>query len=132
MTKDIGSFLVKLLGFSLLLFFVHFYILSQFFTGELYLPLWSIYCFNGIMVLAVYLILRYYSKEQPANVLKYFLLLTLLKMVLAIVFLLPIFLKKSAHSQLEIFNFFHSLFFVPDLRNNGAYQISSKNLNKLV
>ena len=106
MIKDIGAYVVKLLGFSILLFFVHYYILAQFFTGELYLPLWSIYCFNAVLVLIVYLILRYYSQEQPANVLKYFLLLTMLKMVLAIVFLLPIFLKKSAHSQLEIFNFF--------------------------
>jgi len=106
MIKDIGSFVIKLLGFSLLLFFVHYYILAQFFSGELYLPLWSVYCFNAAMVLAVYLILRFYSKEQPDSVLKYFLLLTLLKMVLAIVFLLPVFLNKSAHSQLEIFNFF--------------------------
>ena len=106
MIKDIGGFLIKLLGFSLLLFFVHYYILAQFFSGELYLPLWAIYCFNAVLVLAVYLILRYYSEVQPSNVLKYFLLLTLLKMVLAVVFLLPVFLKKSAHSQLEIFNFF--------------------------
>ncbi|MBT8183695.1 MAG: hypothetical protein KJN76_02550 [Eudoraea sp.] len=106
MIRDVGSFSIKLLGFSLLLFFVHYYILAQFFTGELYLPLWAIYCFNAAMVLLVFLILRYYSRVQPANVLKYFLLLTLLKMALAIVFLLPVFLKKSAHAQLEIFNFF--------------------------
>jgi hypothetical protein len=106
MIKDIGSFLIKLLGFSLLLFFVHYYVLAQFFSGDLYLPLWAIYCFNSVMVLLVFLILRYYSSEQPANVLKYFLLLTLLKMGLAIVFLLPVFLKKSDHTQLEIFNFF--------------------------
>ena len=47
-----------------------------------------------------------YSDSQPQNILKYFLVLTLVKMALAVVFLLPLFLKKSAHTQLEIFNFF--------------------------
>lgn len=106
MVREIGSFLLKLLGFSLLLFLVHYYVLVQLFSGELYFPLWSIYCFNAIMVLGVYVILRYYSQKQPANIFKYFLLLTLLKMILVVVFLLPLFLKRSAHTQLEIFNFF--------------------------
>ena len=106
MVREIGSFLLKLLGFSLLLFLVHYYVLVQLFSGELYFPLWSIYCFNAIMVLGVYVILRYYSQKQPANIFKYFLLLTLLKMILVVVFLLPLFLKRSAHTQLEVFNFF--------------------------
>jgi hypothetical protein len=106
MVKDIRGFLLKLAGFSVLLFLVHYYILLQFFSGVLYFPLWAIYCFNAAMVLGVYITLRYYSQIQPANVFKYFLLLTLIKMVLVVVFLLPLFLKKSAHTQLEIFNFF--------------------------
>ena len=106
MAKDIGSFIVRLLGISLLLFFVHYYILAQLFAGTLYFPLWSIYCFNAVMVLGVYLVLRYYSEKQPEKIFKYFLILTLVKMALVVVFLLPLFLKKSAHTQLEIFNFF--------------------------
>ena len=106
MIKDIGAFLLKLILLSVILFFVHFYILFQFFEGELYFPLWTIYCFNAAMAFGVYSTLRYYSDSQPQNVLKYFLILTLLKMALAVVFLLPLFLKKSAHTQLEIFNFF--------------------------
>ncbi len=106
MLKDIGAFLVKLLGFSMVLFFVHYYILAQFFSGELYFDLWAIYLFNAFMVLGVYLVIRYYGEHRPDSVLKVFLMLTILKMALAVVFLLPIFMKKSAHSQLEIFNFF--------------------------
>jgi len=38
--------------------------------------------------------------------LKFFLSLTIVKMGLVIVLLLPLFLKKSDHTQLEVFNFF--------------------------
>lgn len=106
MGKDIGIFLIKLLGFSAVLFFVHYYLLSQFFTGQLYFDLWTVYLFNAVMVLVVYMTLRYYYANKPEHVLRTFLLLTILKMGLVVVFLIPLFLKKSAHTQLEIFNFF--------------------------
>lgn len=106
MIKDIGIFLLKLTGFSLFLVFIHHYILSQSFTGELYFPLWTIYCFNALMVLAVYIVIRYYSTREMGNLMRIFLIMTLLKMGLSVVFLLPLFLNKSAHTQLEIFNFF--------------------------
>ena len=106
MGKDIGIFFVKLLGVSSLMFFVHFYILSQFFSGQLYFALWQIYLFNAAMVFGVFLTLRYYYTNKPDNVLRIFLILTILKMALVIVFLIPLFLKKSAHTQLEVFNFF--------------------------
>ncbi|MEM7380381.1 MAG: hypothetical protein AAF361_04190 [Bacteroidota bacterium] len=106
MIKDISFFLLRLVLFSLILLAVHYYILIQFFSGELYFPLWTIYCFNAAMAFGVYSALRYYSEVQPQNILRIFLLLTLLKMVLAVVFLLPLFLKKSDHVQLEVFNFF--------------------------
>ncbi|WP_411029435.1 hypothetical protein [Spongiimicrobium sp. 3-5] len=105
MIKEIGGYLLKLLGFSLLLFAVHYYVLFQFFTGILYFPLWEIYLFNAILVLAVYGLLRYYS-DKNQNMFKLFLILTTVKMVLVIVYLLPLFLKKSEHIQLEVFNFF--------------------------
>lgn len=105
MVKEIGIFLLKLLGLSLLLFSVHYYILLQFFSGELYFPLWTMYCFNAILVLAVYTILGYYHKKGQ-NMFNLFLILTLVKMALVIVFLLPLFLKRSDHIQVETFNFF--------------------------
>jgi len=106
MTKEIRAFLIKLAAFSIGLFFVHYYILFQFFSGELYFPLWTIYCLNAVMVFAVYVILRYYSTRKPGNMFRLFLILTMVKMGLVIVFLLPLFLKKSDHTQLEVFNFF--------------------------
>ena len=105
MSKSIIEFLVKLIGFSLILLLAHIYILKQFFEGSLQIPLWLIYAFNTIMVLLVFVALRYYS-DKGKDMLKIFLGFTGLKMVLAIVLLLPLFLKKSDHVQLEVFNFF--------------------------
>jgi len=105
MSRFIVAFLVKLVVFSLLIWAAHFYILQQFFEGELQIPLWLIYAFNFVMVFLVFTALRYYS-DKGKDMLKIFLGFTGLKMVLAIVLLLPLFLKKSDNVQLEVFNFF--------------------------
>lgn len=105
MSRSILAFVVKLLIFSLLLWASHFYILRQFFEGELQLPLWLIYVFNAVMVFLVFSALRYYS-DKGKDMLKLFLGFTVAKMALAIVLLLPLFLGKSDHAQLEVFNFF--------------------------
>jgi hypothetical protein len=106
MTKETTSFIVQLLFFTAILFGIHHYILSQFFAGELYFPIWTIYVFNVVLVLVVFFVLRYISKKNNNKTLQFFLGLTTLKMGLAIVFLLPLFLGKSNHAQLEIINFF--------------------------
>ncbi len=106
MNKSISNFILKLLGFSLALFALHHYVLMQFFDGELVLPLWIIYTFNALMVFVVYSVLNHFSKDKNKDMLKLFLSLTIVKMGLVIVLLLPLFLKKSDHTQLEVFNFF--------------------------
>jgi len=106
MDKSVLNLILKLLGFSIALFGVHYYILLQFSLNELVLPLWVIYTFNAVMVFIVFSILKHYSEGKDNDMLKIFLILTILKMVLAIVLLLPLFLKKSSHTQLEVFNFF--------------------------
>ena len=111
MTKETSSFIAKLLGFAGLLFAIHYYILSQFFLGNLYFPLWSIYVFNVVVVALVYFIIRYQSHKGNKKMYQLFLGLTVGKMVLAIVFILPLFFGKSEHSQLEVINFFVPYFF---------------------
>ena len=105
MSKPIMAFLIKLVIFSLLIWATHFYILEQFFEGDLQIPLWLIYAFNFVMVSLVFSALRYYSYKGK-DMLRIFLGFTGLKMVLAIVLLLPLFLGNSYHVQLEVFNFF--------------------------
>ncbi len=106
MTKETISFFIRLLIFTVLLFGVHFYVLIQFFTGALYFPIWAIYVFNGILVLIVYSVITFKSKKGSAKIYQMFLGLTILKMILAIVFLLPLFIGKSNYPQLEVVNFF--------------------------
>ena len=106
MTKETISFLIKLLIFTALILSVHFYILIQLFTGTLYFPIWAIYLFNGGLVLIVYSTITYKSKKGSTKIYQLFLGLTILKMVLAIVFLLPLFFGNSNHAQLEVVNFF--------------------------
>jgi len=106
MSKSILNFILKLLGFSIVLFAIHYYILIQFFEVKLLLPLWLIYTFNAILVFIILSVIKFYSKNKDKDLLKYFLVLSFIKMVLVIILLLPLFLKKSDHTQLEVFNFF--------------------------
>jgi len=106
MIKEAASFIIKLFIFTLFLFGIHFYILSQFFEGTLYFPIWTIYTFNAVLVFLVFIIITYKSKQGSKKMYQLFLGLTILKMFLAIVFLLPLFFGKSDHAQLEVVNFF--------------------------
>lgn len=106
MIKEATSFIIKLIGFAVLLFAIHYYILSQFFDGTLHFPIWTIYVFNAVLVFLVFTIISYKNKQGSKKMYQLFLSLTILKMILAIVFLLPLFLGKSEHAQLEVINFF--------------------------
>lgn len=106
MTKETLSFALRLLIFSIILFGIHSYILSQFFEGKLHFPLWTIYAFNAVLVFIVYSILRFKGNQGSDKMYQLFLGLTIGKMVLAIIFLLPLFFGKSNHAQLEVINFF--------------------------
>lgn len=106
MIKETTSFILKLFGFSISLFGIHYYILSQFFEGELHFPVWTIYAFNAVLVILVYSIITYKNKQGSKKMYQLFLGLTVLKMILAILFLLPLFFGKSDHAQLEVINFF--------------------------
>ena len=106
MEKSIINFVLKLIGFSIVIFGIHYYVLLQFFEGKLIIPLWIIYGFNGLMVFIVISVLKHQSKNENKNLLNLFLILTMVKMVLILVLLLPLFFKKSEHIQLEVFNFF--------------------------
>jgi len=106
MTKEISTFLVKLITFAIVLFAIHLYLILQFFEGSLYFPIWAIYLFNIVVVAIVFMTIRYQSQKGNKKMYQLFLGLTLLKMLLALVFLTPLFFGKSEHAQLEVINFF--------------------------
>ncbi len=109
MTKDLIIYTITLLGFTILLLGVHIYISDLFFSKNvLYLPIWVIYVFHFFLVVFVFFIIRL---KQNSNSFTLFLVLTIVKMVLSIVFLLPIITGKSEEKVLEIMNFFIPYFF---------------------
>ena len=63
MTKETISFVTRLLLLTAILLAVHLYILSQFFTGHLYFPIWTIYAFNAVLVFIVYSFLRFKASQ---------------------------------------------------------------------
>jgi hypothetical protein len=111
MLKDILNFALKLLGFSLLLCGIHYYIYFNFYSDiAIYLPIWGIYVFNLVLVLLIFIIIKHKVATDDSQVYNTFLVLTITKMALAIVFLLPIFLGKSENSTIEVINFFVAYF----------------------
>ncbi len=107
MQKDTINFILKLIGFSFLLCTVHYYIFIIFFSDlDLYLPIWAIYLFNAILVLVVYLMINHKASTDSSKIYNTFLVLTMVKMALAVVFLLPLFAGKSEHARVEVINFF--------------------------
>ena len=106
MSKDILRFTLSLLVLTGVLFGVHLYILHQLEIKDFIIPVWQIYIFNAIVTLLVYAVLRYKEEKGSTKSLQTFLVLTFFKIALAIVFLLPLFLEKSADMQTDVFNFF--------------------------
>ncbi len=105
--KREANFLLLLLLFTLLLFATHWYISFHFFSGvELILPLYTIYGFHFITVLVVYSIINFKFSAGKKHIFPLFMGATLFKMILCIVFLLPVLLNPNENATLEVFNFF--------------------------
>ncbi len=101
------NFLILLLAFTLLLFAIHWYILYHFFKDiDLILPLWTIYAFHFITVGIVFSILNFKFSKGNTQVFFIFMGATIFKMILTLVFLLPVLLEPNENATLEVFNFF--------------------------
>ena len=117
MISGMRDFLLRLLGFSVLLFLIHYYIIYQFFTGKLYFGIWTIYVFNAVLVLLVYSVVIYRIKQGARKIYQLFLGLTVLKMGLAILFLLPLIFWKIRPCATGSHQFFYPLFSLSGIRN---------------
>ncbi|WP_445954882.1 hypothetical protein [Yeosuana sp.] len=105
--KRQATFLIQLVIISLLLFAVHGYLL-HYFAGHVrfFFPLWQVYAFHFIVTLLVYSFVNYKFSKGKTEIFNTFMILTLLKMVLAIVFLLPLIVSDVEEKQPDVFNFF--------------------------
>lgn len=101
------TFVLQLLGVTVLIFAIHSYLL-HYFADELtfFFPVWQIYAFHFIITLVFYTIINYKFSSGKKNIFNLFMVMTFLKMILAIVFLLPLLLSDFKNKQPDVFNFF--------------------------
>lgn len=92
-------------------FLAHTHVLSYLVTSEsLLLPLWKIYLFLLIITFVLcYVLVRKLQRGNP-QIINTFFGLTILKMVLSILFLVPLFVSEMENKQADTFNFFIAYF----------------------
>ena len=111
MNKEIKGFTIKLIIFALIAFGIHCLVFHILFPEMLlFIPIWTIYLFNGLLVLTIFCYLNYKVGKGSEKAYSIFLVLTLVKMALSLVFLLPLFVEKSDNVVPEVINFFISYF----------------------
>ena len=104
--------LLKFLALAVVLFGAHWYVIFQFFLDlPTYFSIPVIYIFNALMVIVVLSIVILKVSKGYKTGYKLFMILTLVKMLLAIVFLLPLFFGKAVNPKVDVINFFIPYFF---------------------
>ncbi len=105
--KKIKVFSVQLLLVSIATFLLHSYLYSYIGVDTItILPLWQIYVFLTIIVFVLYTWIVYKHTQGNTEVFNYFMIGTIIKMVLAIIFLLPVFLSSLESKKPDVLNFF--------------------------
>lgn len=124
------TFLVRQLSFCLLLAVValillglhNLLILRIFPKTTLFYPLWAIYTFHTTIVFIIYTSLYIQHLRGKKKIFQTFIKLTFLKMLLAIVFLLPLILSNLPHKQPDALNFFAPYFLFLSVEIYGVTQ----------
>ncbi len=123
-----GKFVIQLTIFTIIIFGIHTYIIQNFLAStEFYLDTWKIYAFQIITVTLLIYFLNHRSKIKPDQVFNTFVLLSLLKMVAVIIFLLPFFLDKTINPKPAVFSFFAAYFIFLILETMYAVKILNEN-----
>jgi len=105
--KNQTSFLIQLVLITIAIYGIHSYLLFHFAKETtFFFPLWHIYVFLFIVTLVVYTIINYRLNSGKTDVFNVFMIATFLKMLLAIIFLLPLLVSEFENKQSDVFNFF--------------------------
>ncbi|WP_299363820.1 hypothetical protein [Winogradskyella sp.] len=100
-------FLLQLLGVTAVLFAIHSYLLYHFANDiTFFFPVWQIYTFHVVITLLFFSIINYRYATGKKEIFNLFMVLTFMKMFLAILFLLPLLLSDFENKQPDVFNFF--------------------------
>lgn len=117
------SFVWVLLLFSGILLGVHSFVLKYFFPKiAFFYPLWALYAFHTTIVFIIYTSLYIQHLRGKKKIFQTFIKLTFLKMLLAIIFLLPLILSNHPHKQPDVLNFFASYFLFLGVEIYGVTQ----------
>ncbi|PID69188.1 MAG: hypothetical protein CR989_03010 [Flavobacteriales bacterium] len=105
MQKNNAHFIV-LLVLAVVLYGIHSYLGMYFFNITPFFPLWQIYLFLFITTALLVTTVYYQKKRKPQSVFAVFMVGTLIKMILALLFLLPLLLSDIPNKILDVVNFF--------------------------
>ncbi len=100
------SFLLKLGLLTILLGGTHLYLYHNFFKQSLFFSIWHIYIFHFCTVLLIYSVINYKYSMGRTMVFNYFMIGTFLKMIVAMLFLLPLLLSDFEFKKPDVINFF--------------------------
>lgn len=105
--KNQINFLIQAVLVTLALFGIHSYLIHHFGKEFLFFfPLWQLYLFQFIITTALYTLINYRYNSGKKDIFNTFMIATFLKMILAIVFLLPLLVSDFENKQPDVFNFF--------------------------
>ncbi|WP_081208097.1 hypothetical protein [Salegentibacter sediminis] len=104
--NKLSGFLKVFLPFSILLFVTQYLLLNFIFESELFYPVWAVYLFHFFATFIIYSILIWVHHNFQDKTGFAFMGLSLLKMLAAIVFLLPLILSEVSSVFLNILAFF--------------------------
>ncbi len=101
------TFVLQLVGVTIILFAIHSYLLYHFAKNiTFFFPIWQVYAFHMVITLLFYSIINYKYSSGQKEIFNLFMILTFIKMFLAILFLLPLLLSDFENKQPDVFNFF--------------------------
>ena len=101
------TFVIQLVAVSVLLFGIHSYLL-HYIAGEtiFFFPIWQVYVFHIMVTFFLFTVINYKYSKGSTQIFNTFMLSTFLKMILAILFLLPLLMADFENKQPDVFNFF--------------------------
>jgi len=100
------KFYFRISTISLIVLFFHYIIIHFIISAEFIIPLWKVYGFNFASLSAIYFGLLINFKYKVFNHLYLFVFETILKMIIAIIILRPLFSIDNSALILEVLNFF--------------------------
>ncbi len=101
------TFVVLLTCVTALIFGLHSYLLHYLAKDvDFFFPVWHIYLFHFVVTLIFYTIINYLFSIGKKEIFNLFMVMTFVKMILAILFLLPLLLSEFEKKQPDVFNFF--------------------------